>query len=439
MRRIIPVFMLLLIPLLAACSLLGQSGDVSPSPTVTATAVPPPDTPQPVSTIDLGLSEPLTPTKPVLTVWISPEILNASEAGTAVLQQQLNQFQADHPDIELIVEPKAVSGQGSILNYLRTGRNTAPTVLPDLITLPADQLNIALNEELIYPQNGLIDTDLLGDLYPAGLEMALNEDQIHGYPFVFTNMPHLAINTAVYSGTIPLRWDKFIEIPEQTFAFPANGAPGATLLLEFYLAEGGSLENEAGQPALEIEPLAVALSQISLGRENEFILAQSSNLGTLPETWKLLEGGSATFVQTSAEQYLQNRNSELPVDFHSIPGPQRSLTPLVRGWAWAISSAEPGKQSMALELMMTLIEAENLAEWSAAAAFLPARRSAYDFWPSRDPYVPFARRELAQARPHPLNPNSKMITVLENALFDVISLNKTPQEAAEEAVAALQE
>ncbi|HFQ94646.1 MAG TPA: hypothetical protein ENK32_11585 [Anaerolineae bacterium] len=94
---------------------------------------------------------------------------------------------------------------------------------------------------------------------------------------------------------------------------------------------------------------------------------------------------------------------------------------------------------VALELMTTLIEAENLAEWSEAAAYLPTRRSAYDFWPSRDPYVPFARRELAQARPHPLGPNSKMITVLENALFDVISLNKTPQEAAEEAAAVLQE
>ena len=437
MQRIISVFIVLLLSLLAACSLLGQDGSPEASPT--ATSLPPTSAPTPASTVDLGLTEPVTPTKPTLRVWISPQILNASEAGTAVLQQQLNQFQADHPDIELIVEPKAVSGQGSILNYLRTGRNIAPAVMPDLITLPADQLATALNEELVFPQNGLIDTELLGDLYPAGLTMALNEDQIHGYPFVFTDMPHLAFNTAVYSDTIPLRWDKFIAIPEQTFAFPANGAPGATLLLEFYLAEGGALENEAGQPALEVEPLAAALSQISLGRENEFILAQSGNLGTLPETWRLLEGGGATFVQTSAEQYLQNRNGELAVDFHAIPGPQRSLTPLVRGWAWAISSPEPGKQSMALELMTTLIEAENLAEWSAAAAFLPARRSAYDFWPRRDPYGPFARRELAQARPHPLNPNSKMITVLENALFDVISLNKTSQEAAEAAAAALQE
>ncbi len=439
MRRIIPVFMVLLIPWLAACSLLGQRAEAPPSPTVTATAVLPPNTPEPVGTVDLGLAEPVTQTRPTLTVWIAPDILNASEMGTAVLQQQLNQFQADHPDINLIVEPKAVNGQGSILNYLRTGRNVAPVILPDLITLPTDQLDIALNEELITSLNGLIDTELLGDLYPAGLSLALAEDQVRGFPFVLTDMPHLAYNTAVYSDTIPLRWANFIQIPEQTFAFPANGTPGATLLLQFYLAEGGSLTNEAGQPALEVEPLAAALERIGMGRENEFVLGQSSTLGTLPETWRLLESGGATFIQTSAEQYLQNRNGELPVDFHAIPGPQRSLTPLVRGWAWAISATEPGKQTMALELMTTLIEAENLAQWSEAAAFLPARRSAYDFWPSRDPYVPFARRELAQARPHPLGPNSKMIIVLENALFDVISLNKTPQEAAEEAVAALQE
>ena len=442
MQRLIPVFAFLLFPLLAACSLLGQSGATSPPPAPTVPAAspsPPPNTPPPVSTVDLGLAEPVTPTRPVLTVWISPQILNSSGAGAAALQAQLNQFQSDYPEIELVVEPKAVSGQGSILNYLRTGRNTAPTILPDLVTLPTDQLDAAFKEKLIIPLNGLLDAGALADLYPAGLSLVLAEEQVRGYPFVFTGLPHMAYNTAVYSSTIPLRWANFIQTPEQTFAFPANGAPGATFLLQFYLGEGGRLTNEAGQPALEVDPLAAALEQIAAGRENGFILGQSSSLGTLPETWRLLESGEATFAQTSAEQYLQNRNGELVVNFHAIPGPQRSLTPLVRGWAWAVSATEPGKQTMALELMALLIEAENLATWSEAAAFLPARRSAFDFWDAKDPYVPFARRELAQARPHPLSPNSKMITILENALFDVISLNKTPQEAAEAAAAALQE
>lgn len=439
MRRTLLFFSVMIAPFLAACSLLGQSGEATALPAETVTAVIPTATSQPIAPVDLGVTQTVTPSRQTLTIWIAPEILNATEGGTAVLQEQLNRFQAENPNIDLVVEPKSVTGQGSILNYLRTGRNIAPAIMPDLVTLPSDQLGSALNEELILSLAGTLDNDLLNDLYPAGREMAGSGEQIEGYPFILTEMPHLAYNTAVFSGTIPLRWNNFIQLPEQTFAFPANGEAGATLLLQFYLGAGGKLENEAGQPVLEVAPLTAALEQINNGQESGFVLGQSNNLGTVEETWRALESGSATFVQTSAEQYLQNRQGELPVDFHSIPGPQRPLTPLVRGWAWAISAKEPGKQAAALALLRTLVEPENLAQWSEAAHFLPARRTAYDFWLTKDPYVPFARRELAQARPHPLNPGSKMITILENALFDVISDSKTPQQAAEAAAAALQE
>ncbi|MAU00881.1 MAG: hypothetical protein CL608_27365, partial [Anaerolineaceae bacterium] len=292
-------------------------------------------------------------------------------------------------------------------------------------------------EQLIYPLDGLIETALLEDLYPAALELVLKDNRVAGYPFILTGLPHLAYNSETITQTIPTRWESLTELPG-SFVFPANGTPGGMLGLEFYLAAGGTLTNDAGQAALQVEPLATALQQLFTGKSSGFILDQSSNYSMLQESWPLFQAGTADFALTSSEQYLRQRDEAGKFLVTAVPGIQQPLTPLLNGWAWAVTTTDPTQRQLVSDLLNSLIAGDALGEWSYASNYLPARQAALAFWPEDDNYVDFAREQLSRAQAMPFSSSSNIMTVLNNAVFDVVTLAKTPQIAAEEAAAALQ-
>lgn len=405
------------------------SGTASGSSTATRT-------PSPEATPDIAIpTTAVSQTQPSLRVWLPPEIALSTEEGAAVLNAQLAAYRSNHPEVRLTIEQKAVSGQSGILSYLRTGRVVAPDILPDLIAIPADQLTPALNEQLIYPLDGLVETALLEDLYPAALELVLRDSRVVGYPFILTGLPHLAYNSETITRTIPVRWESLTTLPN-SFVFPANGTPGGMLALEFYLAAGGTLTNDAGQVALQVEPLATALQQLFTAKSSGFILDQSSNYATLQESWQLFQAGTADFALTSSEQYLRQRDEAGKFLVTAVPGLQQPLSPLLAGWAWAVTTADPTQRQLVGELLNTLIASDQLGEWSYASDYLPARQAALAFWPQDDAYVAFAREQLNRATA--MSVSSNIMTSLNNAVFDVVTLAKTPQIAAEEAAASLQ-
>lgn len=424
---------------LAACSLWGQEeGGTAVTPTSSPAATPT-VTPGPVLTPDVAVATPITQTRPTITVWLPAEIWAASESGQATLNAQLNAYRASHPDLDIRVETKAATGQGGILSYLLTGRTIAPGILPDLVALPADQLSGATADSLIFALDDGIPTTYLEDLYPAGLKLATVNDRLMGYPFILTQAPQLAYDSSRVTTTVPLTWTQFIAMPGQNMLFPAAGAPGATLLLEMYLDNGGQLLNEAGQVELQIEPLAAALQELSNGRANGFILPQSSTMQTLEDSWQAFQSGQSSFVQTSATQFLRQRQTGQPFRAVAIPGLEKPLAPLVNGWVWAVSSQDAAKRPLATDLLIFLIDNENLGEWSYRSNFLPARQGAFFYWPTDDNYVPFISEQLLLADAHPFAFASShpVMVALADAAFDVVSLAKSPRLAAEEAVASL--
>lgn len=386
---------------------------------------------------NVNIANPITRTQTSLTLWVPSEIWASSEPGQATLNSQLNSYRASHPELNLQVELKSANGQGSIVNYLITGRTIAPSILPDLIAIPTDQLASAASQGLIYPINNDVDAAYFEDVYPAGLQLVTADDQILGYPFILSQVSHLVYNSAAITQTVPITWTQFIEQPQQ-FAFPANGNFGATLVLQMYLDNGGQLTNEAGQVELQLAPLAAALQQLSDAREKRFILPQSSNLQTLEDTWQLFQAGTVGFVQATGSQYLRMRDNAGPTAVTAVPGQIDTLPSLLNGWAWAISTQDPAKRPLAADLLSFLIEPQNLGEWSYQNRQLPARQGAFFYWPANDPYVPFISNELLKANPHPFTSGHPVMLALNDAAFDVLTLAKTPQLAAEDAVAALQ-
>jgi ABC-type glycerol-3-phosphate transport system substrate-binding protein len=391
----------------------------------------------PQNTPDFEVPVTTTPAAVALRLWIPPEIAVRTEVGAQLMADQLFAFNAKHPAVVIQVEQKNVSGAGGILSYLRTGRGVAPSVLPDLIAIPADLLPTAANENLIFALDDVLDPADLEGLFPAARELARPQERILGYPFALTELPYLVYNSLALTSTLPLTWSRLISDTERSMAVAAGGPDGALLALQFYLDAGGTVVNELGQPALQVEPLEMALQALQDGRDAGFLVPQSSSLSTLDQSWQVFLGGEANIVRTSADYDLGQTTVGLPVEFTVTPGIDRPLTPFVDGWAWAISTSDPAKRALAQELMLELVASPNLGAWSQGSNILPAQRDALGIWIGDDAYVGFVEQELGRARPLPVDANSKLFTVIGDAVFQVVSGSKTAQEAADDAVVAM--
>jgi ABC-type glycerol-3-phosphate transport system substrate-binding protein len=399
--------------------------------TPVATAVAPRNTP------DFDVPVTTTPAAVALKLWIPPEIAVRTEMGAQLMADQLFAFNAKHPSVVIQVEQKNVSGAGGILSYLRTGRGVAPSVLPDMIAIPADLLPTAANENLIFPLDDVLDPADLDGLFPPAQQLARPQERILGYPFALTELPFLVYNSHALTSTLPLTWSRLISDTERSMVMAAGGTDGALLALQFYLDAGGTVVDELGQPALQAEPLQIGLEALQSGRDTGFLVQESSSLSTLDQSWQVFLGGGANIVRTSADYYLGETTLGLPVEFTVTPGIDRPLTPLVDGWAWAISTSDPAQRALAQELMLELVAPPNLGTWSQGSSILPAQRDALAVWIGDDAYVGFIEQELGRARPLPVDSNSKLFTVIGDAVFQVVSGSKTAQEAADDAVAAM--
>jgi ABC-type glycerol-3-phosphate transport system substrate-binding protein len=267
------------------------------------------------------------------------------------------------------------------------------------------------------------------------------DDRLYGYPFAVGGLSHLIYRPSVVTDTVSMNWTAFISDTNHTLVLPADSRDGALFTLQFYLAEGGALVNEAGQPDLEVEPLARALEQIALGKPN---LLQSRQLKTLDEAWQYYQTGLSDFVWTRADHVLAQAartGSAAPAGqaYSRVPGPDGALTPLITSWSWAITASDPARQALAAELIQSLTEPEALAAWSRSSQFLPAQRQATSVLAATDGYYRFVGGELERAEAMPLSESSRLLDALGEALFQTLSTETPPGIIAEQVVAALRQ
>jgi ABC-type glycerol-3-phosphate transport system substrate-binding protein len=437
-RCLLPFFLLPLSLLLAACDFSQNPPGINstPSPPVTA----PPSTAEPQVTPVLSGSPTQTPATSPLRVWIPPEIGARTEAGSEELASQIRAFQTAHPDLAVVIEQKPVDGPGGILSYLQTGRDVAPGVMPDVAAVPTSLLADSRAQELFFPLDQLIDSGLIADVYPAAAEQVTGAGRLMGYPFATVGLSNLIYQPSVITGTIPMNWSRLISDTNHTLVFPADSREGAMLGLQLYLAEGGRLADDEGQPVLETEPLSRALATIGVRREN---LLQSHQLKTLDEAWQYHQLGLSDFMWTRAEHLLNLQTVDPSLiagqSYSAVPGISGPLVPLTTSWAWAITTDDPARQVQAADLILSLTTPENLANWSDRSHVLPARRSAMATLAAQNPYYEFAGEQSERARPMPVSETSRLLDVLGDAVFQVLTTEISPVLIAEQAATALRQ
>ncbi|MEM7119309.1 MAG: extracellular solute-binding protein [Chloroflexota bacterium] len=427
---------------LAACDLVAggeQSGLLTPT-AVSPLAETTPDPANLDSTIVVSatVEMPLEQQAP-LKIWVPADPVGLTDEEADELVAKLMAFANSPAEAETIVQEKALSGPGSILSYLRTGRGVADAALPDLVILPADQLETAVSDGLVYPLEEFLDRDaVLQQLYPAAAQMAQVEGELVGYPFALTNMTHLAYDTAAITETLPLDWGALISSTERSLMYPANSVAAATFTWQLYQSAGGGLQSEPGQSPLLSEPLVAALTQLQAARTtHEFISVDSLNVSTYEQAWENYRNGAATIVLTTVEEYWLHRTIEPLPAFQAAAGLEDSLTPLVDGWVIVLTATEL-RRPLAIEFLQTVVSTQNVAEWSNQQLLLPADQGALALWAdsSNDVYLAFLQSLLLEAQPNPLGANATLAAALQNATFGVLSLSQTPQEAAQQAVDA---
>ena len=433
-------FVLLLLPfllLLSACDLLQGGAAAIVTPTVAVTVAP---TIAPQTTVESpGVpeqSEPIT----TLRVWLPPEIGARSEAGSQELASQVRAFETGHNGLDVIIEQKPVDGAGGIINYLQSGRKVAPDIMPDLVAVPSSMLGDAKVNGLFYPLRSLNNEVITQQVYPAPGAQVTMSGQPLGYPFAILGLTHLIYDPEVITQTVPIQWTQFISDTNHTLVLPADSREGALLGLQFYIAEGGALVDSAGRTMLESEPLARALATIGVRKEN---LLQSHQLKTLDEAWQYHQLGLSDFMWMRSD-FLLGRQAINPSlltsqSFMAVPGLNGHLLPLISSWSWAVTTDDPARQTLAEELITYLVLPENLANWSQRSQSLPAQRAAMEVMSDQNPYLQFASGQLELARPMPVSETSRLMDVMGDAVFQLLTTDIPPEVIAEQAVAALRQ
>lgn len=431
----------LLIPLLlwlTACDLVQGEVVVDVTPTVPVTVAPTIVVPQ--TTVESPGIPDQSDQVSTLRLWLPPEIGARTESGAQELVSQVRAFETGHNGLDVLIEQKPVDGAGGIINYLQSGRTVAPDVMPDLVAVPSNLLNDTRLRSLFFPLATFDNTTIAEEIYPDPAAQVTASGRPLGYPFAVMGMTHLTFDPAVITQTVPIQWTQFISDTNHTLVLPADSREGALLGLQFYTAEGGALTDSTGRTILESEPLARALSAIGARKEN---LLQSQQLKTLDEAWQYHQLGLSDFMWMRSD-YLLGRHTIDPTlldsqDYMAVPGVNGFLLPLVTSWSWAITTDDPARQQLAEELIVYLTLPDNMANWSQRSQLLPAQREAMEVLSGQNPYLQFASNQLEIANTMPVAETSRLMDVLGDAVFQLLTTETPPAVIAEQAVVALRQ
>jgi ABC-type glycerol-3-phosphate transport system substrate-binding protein len=473
------------------CAALFMSGCAKGTPT--SVSVPPTPAQSPLIPMVVPVSE-ATPTPELqplivtLSLWLPRELDPYSdELGADVLARQLEDFSVAYPDVQVEVVVKDAHGRGGLLDFLRTARDAAPSVMPDLVVLDADELETAFEWGLIQPLDALLPSGETLERFPFAVEWGAVNEPERGGPatmgfLIGADMQHLAYRPALLESP-PVSWTYFIS-PPVTFLFAAGGRDrqvnDATLIQ--YLAAGGKLTDEEGDPwldegvligvldfyddcvnaptfsptiitptmsltaALEISSAApltvpIVVSPTVILPPVSMIVSPTAvlGIGDADRAWELFKGGEGDIAIVPAGRYwLEADETYAPAPIPTRDGQPFSIAR--RGWAIAIATGDPARQSLAMLLFNWFIAPDRNGQWTQAAGYLPGTRSALRQWDISSADRAALRGVMDATVPAPPAEVMDVVgPVMQEALKAVLQGRATPEEAAASAVESLRQ
>ena len=333
------------------------SSPVGPS----ATTTPQIETPSNVTPAETG--SPTTEAR-VLRIWLPPEFdPNAGNPTSNILKQRLNEFEAEHPGLELEVRIKADEGESGLVNSLSVTSMAAPAALPDLIALSRPALETAALKGLLHPLDGLSTTLDDPNWYEYARQLGHIQNTGYGLPFAGDAL------VLVYRSEVERinSWNDVLA-SENPLVF-AVGDPKALVGLALYVSAGGELLDAQGQPTLDQDILIRVLTSIADGALAGVFSPSLDNLVSNEQVLQAYLGERANMAIIWASDYRAPEGQfTLP-----LPGLDETSGSFATGWVWALAGSNSENQQLAVELADYLVADDFLGTWISATGYLPTR------------------------------------------------------------------
>lgn len=413
---------------LILAALLGCAAAETPTPQ----ASPPPATT--VAQTPTPSPSPYTPPSTItLTLWTTEAFIPSPDTPAGEVMEGIYRgFREAHPDIAVQFVPKRPYGKGGILDFLLTASAVTPQTLPDLVTIDLSQMEFLVGKDILHSWDGLIPEEVADDLLPLIRQASSREGQLVALPFQ-VDIEHLVYNPLLIDGP-PRTWDE-LQGQETTYSFPAGGEEGTvndSFLIQ-YLALGGSLVDEEGNPDLDGKVLAQVLEFYRDGYEMGYISPSILDLKSLDDSWALFKEGGVAMANVSSQQLLLEGAG---VAYAPLPTKNRAQATMARCWAFVLLTPDPRRQAAAAEFVNRFLTLDTLTAWAQASGHLPTSRSTLRFAIEDAGYRVFVRRQMEAAYFRPSN--EEITTALQQAVVEVLSGNATPKEAADQVVQTLE-
>ncbi len=412
--------------LLSACASAPSTVTPTTAPvsgvTATPTSVLANSTPVPFATPDASAQ--------TLRLWLPPQFApSADTPGGKVLLAQLAAFE-EAKGWRVEVRVKKPAGQGGLIDALQSSLQVAPSVSPDVIALDSSMLPAAAGS--VQPLTQITDGEVI-DFYPFALQTARLNNTLIALPFA-ADVLGMAYSTTAYP-LPPASWTDLK--PENGPTWLPLGDPMALVTLQQYVALGGALADDTGQPTLDASLLAQVLSDYQSMQIAGLLPVESFGSMTIEETWVTYRESRASAAAAFFGTYLSDRRRMAATAFTFIPTRNGARATFARQWNYALVTDDPARQAIALELMRWLTAPDNLGAWTLASAVLPPRSQALAMW--RDTSLAAVADPLLKAaQPEP--PQSVIVVVgppVAAAVQAVLNGQATPEAAAAAAAATV--
>lgn len=338
-----------------------------------------------------------TPPSPTISLWFPALLSYEVELHTAALFSELLDAYSQQSGQTVNLRLRRTDGLGGIFETLSSAARVAPSALPDMVLLRARDLPRAAAARLIFP---LADDTLREDAYfTTGLALGQFENLQYGIPYL------LEMQHTVYrgEGAPPNSLDALIS-RQLPYLFTAKVSKGAnSTLLSHYIALGGRLNDQNGDPLLDYEPLLTVMTRYAEAHAAGSLPNDVLDYAEVTQYWSPFVAGRNALVQVDSTFFLRQRALANSSDAETwqvaalprIASETQSLS-IVDGWLWVFTTDSAERQNRALSLLRWLKETARFAEFSQQAGILPAQRAALAAWED-SAYATFAATLLDRA------------------------------------------
>jgi multiple sugar transport system substrate-binding protein len=338
-------------------------------PRISPTPIPVISTPTETPTSNVTQTAMPTSQARILRVWLPAQFdPNAATTPAKILGRRLENFEAEHPGLELEIRIKADQGELGLVNSLSVTSMAAPSVLPDLVALSRPALETAALKGLLHQIDSLSATLDDRNWYGFARELGHIQNIAYGLPFAGD------VLVLVYRSEVERinTWNDILA-SENPLVFAA-GDPKALVGLSLYVSARGELLDAQGQPTLNQEVLTRVLTMISDGVIAGVFSASSGNMVTDEQVLQAYLGERANMAIFWSSNYRAPEGQfTLP-----LPGIEEEHLSFGTGWVWALAGSNPENQQLAVELADYLVADDFLSSWTRESGYLPTRPFSVD-------------------------------------------------------------